>query len=203
MQMPIVSKRNNKYRFTGANRKIGRTTVWQIVGNGSDVVGGWIESERNLSFSGSCWISEDASVYEQARISGDATVYGRAEISGTAHIYDWAFVSGDAKVYGIARVYGDACVYGGTVHGNAEVYGRAYVGGNAEVRDTARVYDDAHISGKAKILGDASLYNQDIMTAQDVKEGFYHQQPQQKIEQERIPDKIVLDNLIHVHFGKK
>ena len=34
-------------------------------------LGGWIESERNLSHEGNCWVSEDA------RVSGNAWVYGK------------------------------------------------------------------------------------------------------------------------------
>ena len=61
-------------------------------------LGGFLESEKNLSQNGNAWVS------------GDARVYGNAWVSGNAE------VSGDARVYGNARVYGDASVYG-----NAEV----------------------------------------------------------------------------------
>jgi len=54
-------------------------------------LGGYIEAEKNLSHSGTAWVS------------GNARVYGNAKVSGNAR------VSGDAQVYGDARVYGDAC----------------------------------------------------------------------------------------------
>ena len=61
-------------------------------------LGGFLESEKNLSQNGNAWVY------------GNAEVYGNAWVSGNAE------VSGDARVYGNARVYGDASVYG-----NAEV----------------------------------------------------------------------------------
>ena len=43
-------------------------------------LGGFVESEANLSNEGNCWVSGNA------RVSGDARVYGRAEINGTQEI---------------------------------------------------------------------------------------------------------------------
>ena len=79
-------------------------------------VGGYIESEQNLSQEGNTWVY------------GNARVYGNAWVYGDAHVYGNAWVYGDAQVYGDARVYGDAWVYG-----NACVSGDACVSGNAWV----------------------------------------------------------------------
>ena len=67
-------------------------------------LGGFLESEKNLSQNGDAWVYGNAEVYGDARVYGDAWVYGDASVYG------------DARVYGNARVYGDASVYG-----NAEV----------------------------------------------------------------------------------
>ena len=55
-------------------------------------LGGFLESEKNLSQNGNAWVSGDAEVF------GDAWVYGDAEVSGNAE------VSGDAEVFGNAEV---------------------------------------------------------------------------------------------------
>ena len=80
-------------------------------------LGGFLESEKNLSQNGDAWVYGNAEVY------GDAWVYGNAEVYG------------DAWVYGDARVYGDAWV-----SGNAEVYGDARVYGNAEVSEIGAIF---------------------------------------------------------------
>ena len=36
--------------------------------------GGWIEKESNLDQDGSCWIYDDAKVYDDARITGSAII---------------------------------------------------------------------------------------------------------------------------------
>ena len=49
-------------------------------------LGGWIESEENLSQEGNCWIYNDAEVYGYAKVHGHAIVYGYAEVYGNAEI---------------------------------------------------------------------------------------------------------------------
>ena len=63
-------------------------------------LGGWVESEGNLTQEGDCWVSDDA------RVSGNARVFGNALIYGDARVSD------DAQVFGNARVF-DAAVCGG------------------------------------------------------------------------------------------
>lgn len=55
-------------------------------------LGGYVESEDNLSHEGDCWIFNDARVFGGAYISGDSkifnsvTVFGAAEVSENAYI---------------------------------------------------------------------------------------------------------------------
>jgi len=85
-------------------------------------IGGYIETEVNLSVHGDAWVSDNARVY------GDAQVYGNARVYGDARVHGDAWVSDNARVYGDAQVYGDAWVYG-----DAQVYGNAQVHGDAQV----------------------------------------------------------------------
>ena len=71
-------------------------------------LGGWVETEANLSVYDSAWIYGNARVSGDAWIYGNARVYDSAWVSGNAWIYDSARVYGDARVSGDARVYGDA-----------------------------------------------------------------------------------------------
>ena len=91
-------------------------------------LGGWIESEKNLSQDGDAW------VYDNAKVRGNAT------ISGDATIEDYAKVSGNA-----------------VVSGNATVRGNAKVRGNATIEDYAKVYDDAIVSDNAIVSGNATI----------------------------------------------
>ena len=71
-------------------------------------VGGYVESEKNLSQHGNAWVSGDAKVYGDAKVSGNAEVSGNAWVSGDAKVSGNAEVSGNAWVYGDAKVSGDA-----------------------------------------------------------------------------------------------
>ena len=55
-------------------------------------LGGYIESENNLSHFGNAW------VYGNARVYGDAWVYGNAMVCGDAWVYGNAMVCGDAEI---------------------------------------------------------------------------------------------------------
>ena len=115
----------------------GRGTV-----NAGDL-GGYVQSESNLSHEENCWIFDKACVYGDALVFGDAKIYGKAEVFDDAKIYGKAEVFGDAlvfddaKIYGKAEVYGDAKIYGDAlVFGDAIVYGDAKICGGAEIKET-------------------------------------------------------------------
>ena len=109
-------------------------------------LGGYIESEDNLSHEGSCWVADEARIYGQARIYGDAKVCGNAEI------YDNAKVYGDAMVYDYAKIYDYASVYGAT-----SVYGKAHVYSLARVFDFAQVFGQTHVCGRTHVCGTSFL----------------------------------------------
>ena len=125
---------NTKYEFTGETKIVYGCTLRRIkaiVAIGATVapgdIGGWIESENNLSMYGNAWVYGDAMVFGDAEVSGNVEVYGNAKVYGNASVY------GNAKVYGNASVYGDAWVYGDAiVYGDSEVYGDARVSGDKD-----------------------------------------------------------------------
>ena len=93
-------------------KKVGR--LWRIRAckSFSDVkkgeLGGFVQSECNLSHQGNCWVYNDAKVFGNAVVSEDAQVYN------------------DARVYGNTRLIG-----------NAQVYGSVYLSDDNEIRNIA------------------------------------------------------------------
>ena len=67
-----------KYEFTGEVKICFGRTLHQIrakisFGNiAKGDIGGWIESEKNLSQGGDAWVSGNARVFGDARLSGNA-----------------------------------------------------------------------------------------------------------------------------------
>ena len=115
---------NRKYEFTDETIEINGHTLHRIrslidipelcVKAGK--LGGFIESEENLSHEGNCWIGDNAVVYDGSKVFGNAHVFENAKVyknstvCGNAKVFENAEVSHGSKVYGNARVYGDTKV---------------------------------------------------------------------------------------------
>ena len=93
-----------KYEFTGETMKYVGHILHRIRRCSSGELGGWIESEDNLSQAGDCWVYDEAKVYGDAIIRDTAQVYDSALVYDSAHVYDNAIVRGEAKVYDNAKV---------------------------------------------------------------------------------------------------
>ncbi len=155
---------NTKYKLTGERhpnnlnlRRIVALRNFSTIKEGE--VGGYIESEYNLSHDGDCWISGNAKVFVNARVFGNAQVSGDARVSGNSEVFGNAQVFGSAKVFGNAWVFGNAKVFGNAwVFGNAKVFGNAEVYGSAQVFGSAKVFGNAWVFGNAKVFGNAEVY---------------------------------------------
>lgn len=151
-----------KYELTTETLQIGGFTLHRIkaVKNFGSVkageLGGWIESEENLSQADNAWVYNNAKVFDKARVYGNAAVsddatvcgyaivndnarvYDNAEVSDYAEVFENAIVFGHTKVYGFTRIFGNAIVLGNAIlFGHAKVYGKATINGDAKVYDAA------------------------------------------------------------------
>ena len=61
-------------------------------------LGGFVESEMNLSQEDNSWIADDAMVYGGARVEGNALLIEEANVSGDVVITDNVVIEGDAKI---------------------------------------------------------------------------------------------------------
>ena len=85
-------------------------------------IGGYIETESNLSLSDDSWIYDDAMAY------GDAYVSDGARVSGEAKVYDTAWVKGTkTEITKKSVVCGDSIVIDSVVTDSSEISGNARV----------------------------------------------------------------------------
>jgi hypothetical protein len=156
-----------KYELVTTDTRMVRGATLNRIRRKSDgLLGGYVETEANLSQSGTCWLhgqstalgnastaQGNARVSENAQVRGE--VYGDAIVSGNAtvqgSVFDQASVSGNAKLAG--RAYGHAIIRG-DAQVNGEAFGSAIVEGAARVN--GRVYGTAHLSGNEVVNGDRS-----------------------------------------------
>lgn len=107
-------------------------------------IGGYVQSEDNLSHNGDCWVFDNAKVFNSARIHDDARIFENAKV------YDEAEVFGSAKIYGNAKIYDEAGIFD-----NATVFENARVCNNARIKYNAIVYGNAKIE-RDTIIGQIS-----------------------------------------------
>ena len=139
----------NLYRIK-ALRSFGEIPTGQI--------GGYIESEDNLSHEGNAWVGGHAHVlghakiYENAQALHYAIITDDAEIFGNAEVTGRALIGGQAKIFDQATIRGSAFLYDQVqVFGNAEISENITLNQRAKVYGNAEVYDDIRIEHAKQI----------------------------------------------------
>lgn len=191
-----ITDRDKKYELTDKTIEYDDHTLYQIRAlkdfetiDGTQIhagdLGGYVESEDNLSQEGKCWIGCDdesgnyAVVYENARIYDNALILAGA-VHNDAEVYENATIDSEyvvpanlAEHFAVvdiaenAKIFGNARVLDSRVRGDAKVYDNAYVHGNSLITDQAEVYDDAEIK-LANISDDVKVYNNAKLSGGDV-----------------------------------
>jgi hypothetical protein len=122
-----------------------------IVAKGT--LGGFVESEHNLSHAGNCWVSCDAAVIGRARVLDDAfvgnfaVVSGAARVGGQASLLDRARVSGKARISGMAKIVR-----------NADIRDQACISGSTLVGDRVRILGSCRLRGGVIIVPGAEKH---------------------------------------------
>ena len=112
-----------KYEITEETKKVNGITLRRIKAlrdiERCDVktgdLGGWVESENNLSQSGDAWVSGDASVFGNAEVYGNARVCGDARVCGNADftVFKNSWTSGRYFTYTRSnKMWRVGCFYG-------------------------------------------------------------------------------------------
>ena len=134
-------------------------------------LGGYIQSEKNLSHEGNCWVYDKAKVWDHAHVRQNALVYGHAKIMGYASVWDNAHVGGYAYIKDHAYINGSAVIKGSAlisdyakvmesayIYGdNTRIIGNAVIEGSAAISN-AIITDQVHILGSAKIVPTHNIY---------------------------------------------
>lgn len=127
------------------------------------LLGGYIESESNLSHNYKCWVGDNACVYGDAVVTGNALVTGKAKVYDKARVVENTIIDCNAKVFGsatiasFAKVTSCAQISGNAFIGGHAIINNAKISGGARVVENAKIYGASSISGYAVITGDADI----------------------------------------------
>lgn len=98
---------SDKYWFTGETKEHLGHTLHRIQRIHDGVVGGWVESEANLSQKGNCFIYNEAIAMDKSRIHGNAVLSGYATASGDANVSGSVRMKDHSQAFFGARLSGD------------------------------------------------------------------------------------------------
>lgn len=108
----MTTKLIRKYDFTGDTREFQGVTLRRIRRCSDGLIGGWLESDVNLSHKGPCFVYDEAAVFKEGWVSGAASVKGSARVSEGACIGGVATIAGTMQIVG--RVFINSGEIGGT-----------------------------------------------------------------------------------------
>lgn len=146
-----MTSTTRKYEFTEDHRIVALRSFGNVK---EGDIGGYIESEKNLSHEGNCWVYDNGRVYGNARVYENAEIRDNAEVCDDAEIYGNAVVRLDAQVFQKAKVYGNA-----NVGGKASVAGESLICDGASVMRTAIIHGKTIVSGDTCVVGTVSNSN--------------------------------------------
>ena len=155
---------NKKYELTDESIEWSGVTLRRIralrdFGNVEQgELGGFVQSEANLSHYGESWVYSNAKVFNSARVIDNGKVFYEAEVYENAIVIKDSRVDYKARVCGqailtdFASVEGKVFVCGqAIIKDHANVYGRAWIGGNAIVSRHSCVGGKTYVSHSAEI----------------------------------------------------
>ena len=158
-----------KYMFTGETMIFQGHTLQRIqyvegvgfVRKGE--VGGWIESESNLSHEGMCLILDEAKVFGNAKVMEDAFIVGEsivkdnAQVKGNVELYGQVVVGADTIVSENTRIIGEAIIlfYATSEENEVNISGSTIIEGHTKIEATGTIFQSeincVELSGHLKI----------------------------------------------------
>ena len=122
-----------------------------ILINGKEIrkgdLGGWIESEDNLSQEGLCWIYDECKMYDNARRSENSIGYGNS------HQFDNSQQFGDSQQFGRSRQFENSIQ-----SENSRQYGNSIQYGNSQQSGDSQQFGDSRQFGNSQQFGDSRQY---------------------------------------------
>jgi acetyltransferase-like isoleucine patch superfamily enzyme len=163
---------NQKYELTEETKFLGGFTLHRIraLRDISDNVkcgdlGGFVESQENLSTSGDAWVYHEACVFEDGYVGGDAAASGRARVSGKAAVIGNACIGQSASITENAVLMDEATLCGkADLAGNAVCMDTAMIHGNCLVAENARISGNALIDDFSRISGNTVVVDHSFIT---------------------------------------
>ena len=145
--------KNRKYELTDITMRYEGRTLYRIraLKDFADVkkgkLGGWVQTEDNLSQKGNCWIYNNAKCMDNARMYDNSTMFDRSEMHDNTIMYDYSRMLDYTTMYG-----------------NSEMHDYSKMCDNSEMHEGSKMYNNSIISEHGEMWkngvldGDKNLY---------------------------------------------
>lgn len=128
-------------------------------------LGGYIDSEKNLSHNGAAWVADRAAALDGSRVEGDAIAKNNARLRDNAVLGGKAVLQQDAVASDFAIIRGSATV---SIGGGSSIEGNVIIEGDTPIMltQTHRIDGDREIRDQSELpwaLNQASLNDPDFL----------------------------------------
>ncbi len=132
-------------------------TIYKPVKAGD--LGGWVQSEENLSQDGNCWLFDEATGYQDSHRSGDSVGYGNSRQYGNSWQYGYSQQYGASSQFGWSRQFGSSQQYDNSQqYGASRQYGESQQSGNSRQYGESRQYVKSRQYGDSLQFGNSQQY---------------------------------------------
>ena len=163
---------NRKYEMTNITMEYEERTLYRIraLKDFSDVkagdLGGWVETEYNLSQEGNCWIYDEAKCMDNARMYHNSAMYNNSvmcdfsEMHGCSEMHNYSAMYDNSRMYNCSamyhnsRMYNDSKMYNySTMFDNSAMYNNAVMLDNSKMFENSRMYRNSRLKNKENLYG--------------------------------------------------
>jgi bacterial transferase hexapeptide repeat protein len=104
-------------------------------------IGGYIESDKNLSHDGDCWVYDDSKVYDNATVTDNAIVKYSSVVTDNAYVTSKSIISNNSIISGNAKIF-DNC----NIDNKSHISGNSIIKSNVTIKNST-VKDNVIIDG--------------------------------------------------------
>ena len=165
-----------KYELTDITKEYKGKTLYRIralkdfKGVKIGDLGGWVETENNLSQKGECWIYDDAICMDNARMYNNAEMhhntkmYDNSIMYNNSKIYHNSTMHNNSKMYDCSKMYDYSAMYNySAMYDNTIISDRSRMYNDAKMHNNAKIYDNSVMYDKSKLFDNSRMRNNSIM----------------------------------------
>ena len=110
-------------------------------------LGGYVESEYNLSHEGNCWIYDDAKAMDYSRMYDDSKMYDDSEMYDNSAMYNNSEMYDNSEMHNYSKMYD-----------NSEMHDCSKMHNYSKMHDYSNIYDYSNMYNNSRMYGNSAMY---------------------------------------------